>query len=249
MRLVDIKNECWAIARDTASIDEDRLWSSDEMDVYVNRVYKKIARETLCIRDSTTTSVCLIASDPVDYTTYTAGTLDYIWANDPEAWLYQKNVCPYLYTLHSSILKVHEVKWTSRQWKLVNVSSSKWQDNVWWEQVIGMPTEYALDLETGKLALNFRSESSDTLRLQVSRLPLKPLSTDTDVPEIKEAYHEFFYNGVLSMMYRKEDAETINMKAAEGYDLSFNKDIDSIKQLESKISERLRPNYSIGAFR
>ncbi len=249
MNLGEIKEECWAIARDTALDDEDKLWPSAEMDLYANRVYKEIARETLCILDATTVDVCQIASDPVVYTDLVAGTLDYIWANDPEAWLYQKNVCPYLYTLHPSIIKIHEVKWTKRQWKLTNVSSSKWQDNVWWEQVIGMPTEFALDLEAGKLALNFRSESSDVMRLQVSRMPLANLSSDSDVPEIKEAYHQFFFNGMLALMYSKEDVDTINEKKADSYKMNFLKDIDQIKQLETKIHERLRPNYSMGAFR
>lgn len=249
MRLIDIKEECWAIARDTAIDDEDKLWPSDEMDAYINRVYKEIARETLCIRDSRTTSVCLIDSSPVDYTTYDADSIDYIWANDEDSWLYQKDVCPYLYTLHSSILKIHEAKWTKRQWKLVNVSAGKWQDNVWWEQVIGLPTEFALDLESGKLAVNFRSETADTLRLQVSRMPLVDLSSDTDVPEILEAYHTFFYNGVLALMYTKEDSDSINKKKAQEYRAEYLRDIDQIKQLESKIHERLRPNHSMGAFR
>lgn len=249
MRLIDIREECWSIARDTGDIDDDRLWPTDEMNAYINRVYYEIARETLCIVDATTTSVVLIESTPIDYTTYTSGTLDYIWANDSDSWLYQKDVCPYLYDLDSSIIKVLEAKWTSRQWKLTHVSSVKWQSNVWWEQVIGMPTEFATDLESGKLALNFRSEEADTIRLQVARLPLSDLSNDSDTPEIKEMYHYAFFNGVLALMYAKEDSDTINEKKANDYKALFAMDKDDIKQSESKYDNRLRPNYSMGAFR
>ncbi len=123
---------------------------------------------------------------------------------------------------------------------------AKWQHNVWWEQVIGMPTEYALDLESGKLALNFRSESSDVLRLVVSRMPLVALSNDSDIPEFRNAYHTSFYNGVLSMMYSKEDVDTINEKKAISYEAKYLDDIDEIKQSEIKLHQRLRPNYPMG---
>jgi len=246
MNLSEIREECWAIARDTAITDSDRLWPTDEMNRYINRVYQQIARETLCLRDSTTVDICLMNSDPVDWTTYEEGTLDYIWANDPNSWLYHKDVCPYLYPLHDSIIKIHEVKWSYRQWKLTPVSVTKWQHNVWWEQVIGMPTEYALDLETGKLAVNFRSQSSDILRMLVSRMPTTLLSNDADIPEFRTAYHTSFYNGVLALMYSKEDADTINEKKAAEHRELFKDDIDEIKQSEHIIHQRLRPNYPLG---
>ena len=249
MNLSEIREECWSIARDTALEDDDRLWPTSEMNLYINRVYNQIARETLCLRDSTTPAVCLITTPVVDYTTYDSGTLDYIWANDSSSALYQKNICHYLYSLNTSILKIHEVKWVSGRWPLTEVSVQKWQLFQKWEQIIGTPTEYATDLEAGKLALNFRSEEANTLQLQVSRMPLESLSSDTDVPEIKLAYHDLMFNGIMAQMYSKEDADTINIKKADAYKLDYKKDIDSIKQLESKINERLRPNYAMGAFR
>ena len=249
MNLGEIKQECWDHVRDTAIVDEDRLWTSDEMDRYINRIYRDIARKTLCIYDTSTVDVCLIASTPVDYTTYEPGTIDYIWANDPNNWLYQKDVAPYLYPLHKSILEVKEVKWTTRPWKLTNVSAEKWQTNPWWENVIGAPTECALDLEDGKLALNFRSEDTDTLRLSVSRLPLVDMVSDSDSPEFKEDYHYLFKNCILSLMYLKQDVDTFDKEKADSAKADFLQDIDEIKQQESIMKRRLRPNAALEAFR
>lgn len=259
MNLKEIRSEAWDIARETATNDQDRLWSTREMNRYINRTYKNIAKETRCIKDSVTASLCLIPVAPVDYTTYVAGTLDYIWANtlndplDPlsggKYWLYHKDVSPLTYTLDPSILDVVEVKWTDRQWRLTKVSVSKWQINPWWEQVVGMPTEYCTDYSTGKLTLNFRADFEDTLRLIVKRLPLVDLIADTDIPEFRLNYHELMINGILWQMYSKQDSQAFDGIKAETYRQMYLKDLDEIKQQEAYLEERLRPNHSMDGFR
>ena len=52
MTLSDIRNECWEQARESTTIDEDRLWRTAEMNRYINRVYRILAKETECIVDS-----------------------------------------------------------------------------------------------------------------------------------------------------------------------------------------------------
>lgn len=250
MNLKQLREEAWTIARDNAIVDSDKLWPKAEMNTYINRVYRHIARETKCITDAVTPSVCQIASTPVDYTTLTvADGLDYTWANDPNSWLYQKNVAPYLYDLHPSILQIDEIKWTSRQWKLVKVSVTKWQKNPWWEQVIGLPTEYATDLSNGKIALNYRSETADTMRLQIRRLPLVDLVNDTDTPEFRTSYHDLMVNGILMWMYGKQDSESFDMEKRNNYEARFLRDIDEIKQQETILERRLLANHSMSAFR
>ncbi len=252
MNLRDIREECWDIARETADNDYDRLWSTKEMNRYINRVYRFIARETKCIRDSsdTNTALCMLASTVVPYTSWVpADGLNYIWANDPSSWLYQKNVTPYVYALSPLILQVDECKWTIRQWKLLNVSVSKWQTNPWWEQVLGMPTEFALDLANNTLALNFRSETSDTLRLQVRRMPLTDLVADTDIPEFRTHYHDFMVNGVLAQMYQKQDSQAFDAVKSLDFQGRFLVDVNEIKQQETILTNRLRPNHSTDAFR
>jgi hypothetical protein len=248
MNLSEIRGEAWDIARDFGQVDEDRLWTKREMNRYINRVYKRIASETKCIRDNTTPSVCLISTAPVDYTTYATGTLDYIWANDTDGWLYQKNVAPYVYTYHSSIIQIDEVKWSNRTWRLMKVSCTKWQTNPWWEKVVGMPTEYCTDLQNGAIALNYRDEETDTLQLHVRRMPLVDLVDDNDIPEIRVNYHEFFLNGVLAMMFSKQDAEAFDGAKYNAYEQKFLKDLDEIKQEESQLDYHLRPNSPMKAF-
>ena len=62
-------------------------------------------------------------------------------------------------------------------------------------------------------------------------------------------YQYAFLNGVLSLMYMKEDADIINEKKASDYKTLFAKDKDDIKHAETNMDNRLRPNYSFGAFR
>lgn len=249
MNLRNIREEAWDWADDYAVANEDHLWKKEEMNRYINRVYRRIASETLCIQDSNTAAVCRIASDPIDYTTYVSGTDDYYWANTEGQWLYHKDVAPYLYMLHPSILKIEEVKWTTRQWKLTKVESKKWQVNPYWEQVVGMPTEYATDLHTGKIALNFRSESSDILKLVVKRMPLVDLIQDGDIPEFRAAYHEFFLDGVLYMMYQKQDSQCFDKDKADWHKAKFDAALDEIKQEEADLQQTLGSNGSMDAFR
>lgn len=249
MTLSEIRQECWNRALERGSSDPDRFWPEREMNAYINRVYRIIAKEGRCIRDASTPAVVLITSAPVDYTTYTSGTLDYLWANDSDSWLYQVDVAPYLHSLHPAIIDIEECKWVSRQWKLNKASSVKWRINPKWEWVKGMPTEFATDLESRKLAVNFRDEASDTLQMVVRRLPLVDLIADDDEPEFVIHYHDYFVNGVLHQMYLKQDSETFDAAKASEYRGLFKEDLDEIKQSETLLEERLRPNDAMGGHR
>jgi hypothetical protein len=249
MNLRDIREECWDIARDFALSDADRMWPETEMNRYINRTYRYIARETQCIKDATTPAVCLLTVTPVDYTTLVAGTIDYIWANEVGNWLYHKDVTPYLISMHASILQIDEAKWMDQPYILRKVSSSKWKRMVWWERIIGpYATEYATDLQTNKIALNYRMEDEHILQLTVRRMPIADLVLDTDTPEFRTHYHDFMKNGILMQMYRKRDAETLDEAKAAEFERLFLQDVDEIKQQESQMEEHLRPNSALDAF-
>lgn len=257
MTLQELREEAWAHAREISTVDQDRLWTTAEMNAYINRVYRFIARETKCIRDSITTSICRITSaPPADLATLTTqaatsayAAQDLAWYNSSGSWLYQKLVAPYAYSLSPLVLDVDEVKWDQRQWKLQCVSVVKWRTNPWWEQVLGMPTEYALDGDNNYLFLNFRGDTADTLKLAVRRLPLVNLVQDTDEPEFRTHYHDFMLNGILMYMYRKQDSQTFDEVKALDYELKFKQDIDEIKQQEVILNQKLNPNNSLDAFR
>jgi hypothetical protein len=249
MTLKEIREEAWDIARETSEYDDERLWPTREMNRYINRTSRHIARETRCIRDAQTVALCQIPVTTVDYTTYTPGTLDYIWANTEGSWLYQKDVAPYVFALDPRIVDIDECKWTVAQWRLTKVSVKKWQINPWWEQVSAMPTEFCTDYQNNSIALNFRATSDDTLRLTVRRLPLVDLVEDTDTPEFRNHYHDFMVNGVLWQMYSKQDAQAFDGEKAKDYQVRFLTDVDEIKQQEIILDQRLKVNHSMDAFR
>ena len=259
MNLKQLREEAWDIAREIAVIDSDRLWTTKEMNRYINRVYRHIARETRCIRDAETLSICRIASTvPTDLAELTSLAAtdaryaqDLVWYNEPTSWLYQHLVAPYIYDLHPLIIDIDEVKWasTSRTWRLNKVSVNKWQVNPVWEQTIGMPTEYCTDYSNGRIAINFRADTSDTLKLTVRRMPLTDLVLDTDVPEYRTHYHDFMINGILWQMYSKQDSQTFDGEKAVAYQARFLADVDEIKQQETILDQRLKPNHSLDAFR
>lgn len=257
MTLKELREECWDIARDSALVDQDRLWPTKEMNKYINRTYKQVARETKCIYDSITPAICRITvappTDLADLTAKAATDLwyaqDLAWYNDSTSWLNNQLVTPYSLPLSTKILKITEAKWTSVQWKLTKVSVQKWQQNPWWEQVVGtMATEYATDLDSNRITLNYRATSTDTLKLTVKRLPLVDLIADSDSPEFREDYHLLMLNGILWQMFSKVDAETLNKVKAEEYRIKFYADIDEIKQEEESIASKLTINHPLGAF-
>jgi hypothetical protein len=257
MNLSDIRQECWDEARETATNDLDRLWTTSEMNRYINRVYRNIARETKCIRDSITPSICRITSStPASLVELTAraktddfAAQDLAWYNSTDSWLYGHLVAPYSFPLSPLIITVDEVKWTDKQWRLVHVSLKKWQVNPWWEQVIGMATEYATDGDSKRIFVNFRTTDTDVLKLTVRRLPIVNLIDDEDIPEFKSDYHDFFKNGVLSIMYSKQDSQTFDATKVVDYKKMFLADLDEVKQSEEILDNRLRCSSSLDAFR
>ena len=251
MNLRQIREEAWDIARELNTPDGDRLWPATQMNRYINRVYRKIARDCKCIRDSTTPAVTVIDCPIIPYTDYDSEptSKDYYWANTVGSWLYHLDVCAYLFDLHPTILDIQEVKWRTRDWRLYKVASEKWQKNTRWETTVGLPIEFATDLESDKIALNYRSDIAGTLDLVVKRMPLVDLINDDDVPEFRIQYHDFFVNGILEQMYSKQDAQAFDGEKSASYKAKFRADITEIKEEETKINERLRPNHSMSAFR
>jgi hypothetical protein len=250
MNLSEIREECWDIAREVAVDDEDRLWTTAEMNRYINRIYRHIARETKCIRDALGTLPTSLGGgvSPITRIVSTP-TTDHEYYSITTSWLYGKTVAPILYALDKRIIDIDEVKWTTRQWRLTKVSVNKWQVNPWWEQVPGMPTEYCTDYQNNYIAINFRSEETDTLRLCVRRMPLANLVKDDDEPEFRDSYHDYFVNGVLWQMYSKQDAQAFDLKKSDAYYASFLLDVDEIKQQETILDQRLKANHSLDAFR
>lgn len=80
-------------------------------------------------------------------------------------------------------------------------------------------------------------------------MPLTDLSADTDVPELRLEYHDFMLNGILYWMYSKQDSQTFDAAKALDFKSKFMEDVDYIKQQDTLLDNRLRPNSSLDAFR
>jgi hypothetical protein len=141
-----------------------------------------------------------------------------------------------------------EVKWKGKPWRLTRSSVTKWQQNPFWEKVTGYPTEFCTDYTSNYLTLNYRTSTTDVLMLTVRRMPIVDLVADTDVPEIRTHYHDFMINGILWQMYSKQDADSVDKVKAEEYRTAYLRDLDEIKQQETILDQRLKPNYAMPAF-
>jgi len=257
MNLKELREEAWAIAREVGTTDTDRLWTTKEMNRYINRVYRYIARETRCIRDAQTAAVCRInVAPPADYAALQALALtdpfyadDLAGYNDPTSWLYHKLVAPRVLPISPLVIDIDEMKWNLSPWKLVAATVSKWQTNPFWERVVGHPTEYAKDYQNGYVALNYRTTSTDALLMTTRRMPLKDLLADTDVREYRLHYHDFMINGILEQMFDKRDTETVDPSAVSKYRALYMRDVDEVKQQEMLFDQRLKVNASMDAFR
>ena len=256
MNLKELRVEAWDLAREAGTTDADRFWTQKEMNRYINRVYRFIARETKCIRDASTAAVCRITvAPPANIGALTTLAItdpfaadDLLEYNTTGSWLQGKLVAPRILPLSQLIIDIDEVKWKNVPWKLTAVSVQKWQQNPFWERVMGYPTEYAKDYTNGMIALNYRTDASDTLLLTVRRMPLKDLVADTDVPEFREHYHDFMLNSILSQMYNKQDAEIFDPKQVEKYAALYAADVDEIKQQETIFDQRLKSTTPMAAF-
>lgn len=310
MNLGQIRKEAWDWARETGTTDQQRLWTTTEMNRYINRIYRHIARETKCIRDATTTAVCritvtpeqdlelydqtdsnfgysmtvqfidctydtgsttvtttsttglnvgtLLVSDALTTGTTVATIIDTtsftVSANPIQSGVYSTRfhiwITPLSVALHATILDIDEVKWTQKAWKLNKVSVNKWRINPWWEWVLGtMATECATDYQNNMITMNYRTVETDTLKLSVRRLPLTDLTADSDEPEFRTHYHDFMLNGILWLMYSKQDTQTFDAVKALDYRQRFLEDISEIKQQEVILDQMLHPNHSMDAFR
>ncbi len=91
----------------------------------------------------------------------------------------------------------------------------------YWNRLIGVPMYFILGLQSKKLRLVPIPNADDSLWLDVIRRPMARLVSDTDIPEIDEAYHPHLVYRALAWIYRKDDAEAGNLQKADYYDGLF----------------------------
>lgn len=190
------------------------LWSNEEFTEYLNQSIEEWCRLTDANIDSTTTAVCQIS--------ITAGTKSY--------------------ALHESVLKILFAHISGEDTFLEKMDTN-YMLQLWGTTALSVaaadrdtPTYYSLDYQAGYITLFPTPESSGTLILTVSRLPLVELEyvtpnppgtpgTDAE-PDIPPRYHRDMLAGVKYRAFLKNDADTESLARAKTAEAEWRKVID-----------------------
>lgn len=185
------------------------LWDDEEVILYINEAEREVARRSRCLTDSLDPEICYI---PV-----TAGQSTY--KLDPRI-LYLRRVktdqhnnllCP----VRCHLLEIEDNKWESRH---------------------GRVDRIVMDHNSRAITL-YRVPSVDqTLRLTVVRLPVREMSSLSDVPEIPSEYHLQMLNYAYYLAYSKQDVEGKNMELANNFYQRFEMEFGP-KYLASALQE------------
>jgi hypothetical protein len=111
-----------------------------------------------------------------------------------------------------------------RDWRTQSLSWQSGASGGGWEKRTGTPSMALLDREgpRWKLTLVPKPVASDTLRLQVTRLPIGPLSSDGgNVPEIDSRLHVRLVDWMVYREYSKQDTETFDRSKAADAEATF----------------------------
>jgi hypothetical protein len=190
---------------------EPFLWSDDEVTLILNEAEVEAATRARLIRDATTPAVTEIAVTAV--------------ATD--------------YPLHESILSVERAKLASQPKPLERITTEE-LDAMYpaWESMVGQPKFYVED--NGRIRVVPQSPMDDTLSLTVFRLPLAPMATDTDTPEIHAKYHYRMLDWALRCAYLKQDSETLDKAKAAEYQALFEQSFGVLPDANVQRKQRAR---------
>lgn len=189
MNLLELKDAFRIRADDNTG---PKLWSDEEIILYLNEAEQESAERALLIQDETTPAVCQI---PLLTTTG-------------------------VYPLHESVLAIMRAK-PELSDKLV-ITSRETMDRGWpgWETATGTP-QYLFENGDGNITIVPIPVVADTLKLAVKRLPLTKMAADIDTPEIPARYHYRMLDWALRCAYLKQDAEVFDKQAAASYEVAF----------------------------
>ena len=170
------------------------LWSDDELLDYLDDAHNEAAERGKLLRDTQTSDICEVA--------IVIGTARYeLDARIIEVTRAKLDVQTTPLKLTSTILKLTSTLALDREFPD-------------WESRVGNVGAMAVDPEgAGWTATLVGSPTAaGTLRLQVFRLPLESLNSDTAEPEINPRLHIRLVDWMLYRAYSKKDAETSDEK-------------------------------------
>ena len=129
------------------------------------------------------------------------------------------------YPLHTSLYELVSLRFKvagSDRSEPVHIKTREELDRIrpgWRDRSDSQP-RFAIQDDTS-LTLVDRPSAAGTLYLEGYRLPLKPLTNDTDKPEINQAHHRHLVHWALHRAFSKPDSETIDPARAATAEAAF----------------------------
>lgn len=190
------------------------LWADESIDMWLNDAVEEAAVRSLLIHDVSTPEVCQIA--------VTAGLA--------------------VYPMHRSIINITRCAFTATgdAEEYVMYGTTEYElDNatVGWRKLEEIPTAFIHKDTSLRLS---RVPPAGVLDLEVNRLPLAPMLSDMDEPEIAAVHHRHLVNWALHKAFSIPDAETVDPNRAEKAERVFT----GVFGLRPDADTRRRQEYS-----
>lgn len=148
--------------------------------------------------------------------------------------------------LDRSVLKIRRAKMASGGDTLASVTAAQMDLSAQsWELETGTPIALVTDYQSGAVRLYPVPTSDDTLRMTVSRLPLRPMEADDDEPEIRAEAHPALVQWMLYRAYSRQDAETFDPKKASRALLEFEREFGGKASMRNE--QWVRDSHAVGA--
>lgn len=191
MNRLAIRNECRRFLDDTV---EPYEISDDALNSRIDEAIREACVRANLIIDSTSPEACKIS--------VVAGTNEY--------------------TLSPLVLDITRASLPSAARPLIKLGYKALDDNDGeWQTRSGVPSRYALNMETNKIQLFPVPETPEIMTLTVSRLPLADLADDDAIPAIRPTYHFDLVYWVLHLTYLTRDSQIFDQRAADSYEIKF----------------------------
>ncbi len=174
------------------------LFSDESVTQWLNEAVEEACVRSLLIKDWSTADVCSVS--------VTAGASTY--------------------ALHDSIINIYRAEftptgetdgvelWQTDEYELDNIRPG-------WRKLSETPRDY-IHHDTS-LRLGCLPETDGVLSLEVNRLPLAPMVSDMDQPEIAQIHHRHLVHWALHRAFSIPDTETIDANRASAADAVFTK--------------------------
>lgn len=203
------------IVDNAGTYETDRLLPKDVAAIYLNEAIEEACRRARLIIDSTTQEICKIDVLP------------------------DVSVYPY----DDRIIKIQRVMIASRDTPLKQASYRDLDNSIaGWQKHKNTPSQYCLDMNSGKILLYPTPVIEDSLTLTVSRLPLSRIDYD-GTPEIPSRYHAKLVSWIIHKIRDSDDSELYHPTKSAIALREFEQEFGVARSANSEMFENTQPDY------